>query len=302
MTLGYDKKLFILAFDHRGSFQKKMFGIAGEPSAEETAKIVDAKSVIFDGFTRALSEGAPADAAGILVDEQFGADVARKARANGWIAAMPVEKSGLDYFDFEYGDEFGKHIEEFDPSFAKILLRYNPEGDAELNRRSVDGLKRLSDWLHDHDRKFLLELLVPAEPAQLEAVAGSDERYDLELRPRLMRTTMEQLQNAGIEPDIWKIEGIDRREDCETIAAQAKAGGRHGVGCVVLGRGADTEKVEHWLRQGAGVDGYLGFAIGRTIWWDQLEGYLDGSLSRDDAAAQIAEKYRRAIDVYNGAA
>ncbi|MGI8797590.1 MAG: 2-deoxy-5-keto-D-gluconate 6-phosphate aldolase domain-containing protein [Acidimicrobiia bacterium] len=302
MTLGYDNKLFILAFDHRGSFQKKMFGIAGEPSAAETAKIVDAKSVIFDGFTRALSQGAPADAAGILVDEQFGADVARKARANGWIAAMPVEKSGLDYFDFEYGDEFGKHIEEFDPSFAKILLRYNPDGDAELNRRSVDGLKRLSDWLHDHDRKFLLELLVPAEPAQLEAVAGSDERYDLELRPRLMRTTMEQLQNAGIEPDIWKIEGIDRREDCETIAAQAKAGGRHGVGCVVLGRGADTEKVEHWLRQGAGVDGYLGFAIGRTIWWDQLEGYLDGSLSRDDAAAQIAEKYRRAIDVYNGAA
>ncbi|HUF83325.1 MAG TPA: DUF2090 domain-containing protein, partial [Acidimicrobiia bacterium] len=194
MTLGYDRKLFILAFDHRGSFQKKMFGIAGDPSAEETAKIVDAKSVIFDGFTRALSEGAPADAAGILVDEQFGAEVARKARANGWIAAMPVEKSGLDYFDFEYGDEFGKHIEEFDPSFAKILLRYNPEGDDKLNRRSVEGLKRLSDWLHDHDRKFLLELLVPAEPAQLEAVDGSEERYDRDVRPGLMKTTMDQLQ------------------------------------------------------------------------------------------------------------
>jgi myo-inositol catabolism protein IolC len=302
VTLGYDRKLFILAFDHRGSFQKKMFGIAGDPSAEETAKIVDAKSVIFDGFTRALSEGAPADAAGILVDEQFGAEVARKARANGWIAAMPVEKSGLDYFDFEYGDEFGKHIEEFDPSFAKILLRYNPEGDDKLNRRSVEGLKRLSDWLHDHDRKFLLELLVPAEPAQLEAVDGSEERYDRDVRPGLMKTTMDQLQSAGIEPDIWKIEGIDRREDCETIAAQAKTGGRDGVGCVVLGRGADTEKVEHWLRQGAGVDGYLGFAIGRTIWWDQLKGYLDGSLAREDAATQIAQKYRRAIDVYEGAA
>jgi myo-inositol catabolism protein IolC len=302
VALGYDRKLFILAFDHRGSFQKKMFGIAGDPSAAETARIVDAKSVIFDGFTRALSEGAPADAAGILVDEQFGAEIARKARANGWIAAMPVEKSGLDYFDFEYGDEFGKHIEEFDPSFAKILLRYNPDGDTDLNRRSVDGLTRLSDWLHDHERKFLLELLVPAEPAQLEKVGGSGDRYDEELRPGLMQTTMDQLQRAGIEPDIWKIEGIDRREDCETIAAQAKAGGRDGVGCVVLGRGADTAKVEHWLRQGAGVDGYLGFAIGRTIWWDQLEGYLDGSLAREDAAAQIAEKYRRAIDVYEGAA
>jgi 5-dehydro-2-deoxygluconokinase len=301
MTLGYDGKLFILAFDHRGSFQKKMFGISGDPTPDEIAKIVDAKSVIFDGFTRALSDGAPADASGILVDEQFGADVARKAQANGWILAMPVERSGLDYFDFEYGDDFGDHIEAFDPTFSKILVRYNPEGDAELNRRSVEGLRRLSDWLHEHDRKFLFELLVPAEPAQLAAVDGSDERYDTEVRPGLMQGALEALQNAGVEPDIWKIEGIDDRADCETIAAQARAGGRDHVGCVVLGRGADTAKVEHWLRQGAGVDGYLGFAIGRTIWWDQLAGYLDGSLRHDDAAAQIAEKYRRAIDVYEGA-
>jgi 5-dehydro-2-deoxygluconokinase len=301
MTLGYDGKLFILAFDHRGSFQKKMFGISGDPTPDEIAKIVDAKSVIFDGFTRALSDGAPADASGILVDEQFGADVARKAQANGWILAMPVERSGLDYFDFEYGDDFGDHIEAFDPTFSKILVRYNPEGDAELNRRSVEGLRRLSDWLHEHDRKFLFELLVPAEPAQLAAVDGSDERYDTEVRPGLMQGALEALQNAGVEPDIWKIEGIDDRADCETIAAQARAGGRDHVGCVVLGRGADTAKVERWLRQGAGVDGYLGFAIGRTIWWDQLAGYLDGSLRRDDAAAQIAEKYRRAIDVYEGA-
>jgi myo-inositol catabolism protein IolC len=298
MALGYDRPLFILAFDHRGSFQKKMFGIAGDPNAEETARIVDAKSVIFDGFARAVAEGAPAGEAGILVDEQFGADVARKALANGWICAMPVEKSGLDYFDFEYGDAFGAHVTEFDPTFSKILVRFNPEGDAALNARSAEGLKRLSDWLHDHDRKFLFELLVPAEPAQLEAVGGDADRYDTEVRPGLMKGAIEQLQAAGIEPDIWKIEGIDRREDCETIAAATRAGGRDQVGCVVLGRGANEEKVEHWLRTGSGVPGYLGFAIGRTIWWDQLKGYLDGSLSRDDAAAQIAGNYRRAIDVY----
>jgi myo-inositol catabolism protein IolC len=302
MTLGYDRSLFILAFDHRGSFQKKMFGIPGDPDAAETARIADAKSVIFDGFTRALSEGAPADAAGILVDEQFGAEVARKALANGWIAAMPVEKSGLDYFDFEYGDDFGRHIEEFDPTFAKVLVRYNPEGDAGANRRSVENLKRLSDWLHGHDRKFLLELLVPAEAHQLEAAGGSEERYDEQVRPALMLATLEQLQSAGVEPDIWKIEGIDSRSDCERIAAQARAGGRDRVGCVVLGRGADAAKVEHWLRQGAAVRGYRGFAIGRTLWWDQLKGYLDGSLSREDAATRISGNYRRAIAVYEGAA
>jgi myo-inositol catabolism protein IolC len=300
MALGYDRPLFILAFDHRGSFQKKMFGIAGEPDAAETARIADAKSVIAEGFARAVEGGAPAGEAGILVDEQFGADIARKAKANGNILAMPVEKSGLDYFDFEYGDDFGAHVEEFDPTFSKILVRWNPEGPADDNARSVAGLKRLSDWLHARERKFLCELLVPAEPAQLEAVGGDEERYDVEVRPGLMRRAIEAFQDAGIEPDVWKIEGIDRRDDCEMVASTARRDGRDGVACVVLGRGANEAKVEHWLRTGAGVPGYIGFAIGRTIWWDQLKGYLDETLERDAAAAQIAANYRRAIDTYRG--
>jgi myo-inositol catabolism protein IolC len=301
MALGYDKQLFILAFDHRGSFQKKMFGIAGDPDPAETARIADAKSVIFDGFARAITEGAPAGEAGILVDEQFGADIARKGKANGWIVAMPVEKSGLDYFDFEYGDAFGAHIEEFDPTFSKILVRYNPDSTSGDNERSLPGLKRLSDWLRERDRKFLCELLVPAEPAQLESVGGDEERYDVEVRPGLMVRAIEAFQDAGIEPDVWKIEGVDHREDCQRIAATARRAGRDGVACVVLGRGANAEKVDHWLRTGAGVDGYIGFAIGRTIWWDQLKSYLDGTLTREAAAEQISANYRRSIDVYKGA-
>jgi myo-inositol catabolism protein IolC len=300
MALGYDGKLFILAFDHRGSFQKKMFGIAGDPSPEETAKIVDAKAVIAEGFAQALAEGAPSDAAGLLVDEQFGAETARRAKANGWVFAMPVERSGMDWFDFEYGDDFGSHIESFDPTFAKILVRWNPAADATANQTSITNLKRLSDWLHARDRKFLLELLVPAEPSQLDAVGGDEGRYDTELRPGLMAETIRAFQDAGVEADVWKIEGIDRREDCEMIARTARRDGRDGVACVVLGRGADDAAVEHWLRQGAGVPGYIGFAIGRTIWWDQLKGYLDGSLPRDEAAKQIAANFRHFIDVYEG--
>lgn len=299
MTLGYDKKLFILAFDHRGSFQKKMFGIAGDPDAAETARITDAKTVIFEGFSLALSEGAPAGEAGLLVDEQFGTGVAREAKSRGWTLAMPVEKSGLDWFDFEYGDDFGAHITSFDPTFSKILVRYNSAGNAEQNAKSIAGLKRLSDWLHENDRKFLCELLVPAEPSQLEAVGGDSERYDVEVRPGLMKLAVEAFQDAGIEPDVWKIEGIDRRDDCEMLAATVRRDGRDGVCCVVLGRGANAEKVDHWLRTGSGVDGYIGFAIGRTIWWDQLKGFLDGSLSRDEATRQISANYRRSIDVYN---
>ena len=104
-----------------------------------------------------------------------------------------------------------------------------------------------------------------------------------------------------MEPDIWKIEGIDRPEDCGRISEQVRSGGRGGVACVVLGRGADEAAVVHWLRQGSGIPGYIGFAIGRTIWWDALKAYVDGNSSREDAAETISANYRRMIDAYNGA-
>ena len=100
---------------------------------------------------------------GVLVDEQFGSTVPEEARAQGLRLAMPAERSGQHMFDFQYGDEFGEHIESFDPDFTKVLVRYNPDGDAADNREQLTKLKRLSDWLRAHERKFLFELLVPAE-------------------------------------------------------------------------------------------------------------------------------------------
>jgi myo-inositol catabolism protein IolC len=300
MMLGYEGPLYILAFDHRGSFQKKMLGIEGSPSPEDAERISDAKAVIFEGFLRALDQGAPRDAAGMLVDEQFGSDLARRAKKEGVILAMPVEKSGQDEFDFEYAQDFGAHIEEFDPTFSKVLVRYNPQGDREMNARQMVRLKKLGDWLHERDRKFLFELLVPAEPAQLESVGGDEDRFDKEVRPALMLQAIRDLHDGGVEPDVWKIEGLDRREDCRAIADLVRSAGREGVACVVLGRGADDAAVEHWLRQGAGVPGYIGFAIGRTIWWDALKSYLDEETGREEAASTISANYRRMIDVYNG--
>jgi myo-inositol catabolism protein IolC len=302
MDIGYTSPLYILAFDHRGSFQKKLMGIAGQPTPAEAARISDAKRVIFEGFQQAVSDGAPRGAAGLLVDEQFGADIARAAKAEGCVFAMPVEKSGQDEFDFEYGEAFGEHIESFDPKFTKVLVRYNPEGDQEMNARQAVRLRTLSDWLHERGRKFLFELLVAAEPHQLELVGGDTDRYDREVRPGLMVGAITDLQDAGIEPDVWKIEGIDQREDCRRIAQTVRRDGRDNVSCVVLGRGANEAAVVHWLQQGAGVPGYIGFAIGRTIWWDALKGYLADETDRSDAAKAISENYRRMIEVYTAAA
>jgi myo-inositol catabolism protein IolC len=301
MALGYDGKLYILAFDHRGSFQKKMFGIEGDPTPEQTETIADAKHLIFEGMVKATEKGVDAECTGTLVDEQFGGDIPEQARKLGLQLAMPVEKSGQNDFDFEYGDAFGEHIERFDPDFSKVLVRHNPDGDAEMNAGQVKRLKILSDWLHENDRKFLFELLVPAEDHQLESVGGDTDRYDAELRPELMRRAIEEYQQAGVEADVWKIEGVDAREDCEMLAKQTRAGGRDNVVCVLLGRGASDEKVDHWLRQAAGVDGFVGFAIGRTIWWDALKGFLDGSVEREAAAQQIADNYLRFVDLYKDA-
>ncbi len=301
MNLGYDHKLYILAFDHRGSFQKKFFGIEGEPDAEQTAIIADAKHLIFEGMLQAIGGGADASSAGVLVDEQFGSTVPAEARERGLKVAMPAERSGQPMFDFQYDEEFGAHIEKFDPDFTKVLVRYNPDGDAEENRVQLGKLKVLSDWLHGHDRKFLFELLVPAEDAQLASVGGDSDRYDAELRPELMRRAIVEIQDAGIEVDIWKIEGVDERSDCEMLAAQTRAGGRDGVVCVVLGRGADDAKVDHWLTQAAPVEGFVGFAIGRSIWWDPLKAYVDGKIERSAGARKIAENFLRFIAVYERA-
>jgi 5-dehydro-2-deoxygluconokinase len=301
MALGYDGKLYILAFDHRGSFQKKMFGIEGDPTPEQTETISDAKRLIFEGMLDAVRRGAQAGATGVLVDEQFGSNIPTRAREEGLKLAMPVEKSGQNEFDFDYGEDFPEHISEFDPDFSKVLVRYNPEDDAEMNQRQLGRLKRLADWLHANGRKFLFELLVPATDGQLASVDGDTDRYDAEMRPALMRQAIVDIQKFGIEVDIWKIEGVDEREDAAMLADQTRSGeGRSGVVCVLLGRGASNEKVEHWLQVAAPVDGFIGFAIGRSIWWDALKAFLDDGLDRQAAASLIADNYLRFVHVYEG--
>jgi myo-inositol catabolism protein IolC len=301
MKPGYDGKLYILAFDHRGSFQKKFFAIEGEPDPEQTAIIADAKHLIFEGMLQAVGVGADPSVSGVLVDEQFGSTVPAEAHEKGLKLAMPAERSGQKMFDFQYGEDFGAHIERFDPDFTKVLVRYNPDGDRTENDAQLTKLRRLSDWLREHDRRFLFELLVPAEDAQLESVGHDNDRYEAELRPQLMRRAIGEIQDAGIEVDVWKIEGVEERSDCEMLVAQARSGGRDGVVCVVLGRGADDAKVDHWLAQAAPVDGFIGFAIGRSIWWDPLKAYVDGKIERAVGARKIAENYLRFIKVYERA-
>ena len=301
MTRGFDQPLYVMPFDHRGSFQTGLFGWKPPLSEAQTAEIAGSKQIIYDGFRAALAGGAPIQKAAILVDEQFGAAILRDAKIKGLATACPAEKSGQDEFDFEYGEDFARHIEAFDPTFCKVLVRYNPEGDRALNQRQAGRLRRLSDMLmaRGHSR-FMFELLVPPEKAQLDRLKGDRKAYDLEVRPRLMVEAIRELQAAGVEPDLWKIEGLDRADDCRAIVATARAGGRDHVGCIVLGRGEDDAKVREWLGVARTVPGFVGFAVGRTVFWNALVAWRAGRMTREQAAKEIAGRYREFVDIFEG--
>ncbi len=299
-SIGFNQELFVLPFDHRGSFQEKLFGIKGrKPTEQETAEIASYKDIIYQGYLQSLKMGVDAKKSGILVDEQFGSQILIDAKKNGFSTACPAEKSGQDEFDFEFGEEFGAHIAKFSPTFVKVLVRLNAEGDADMNARQVARLKRLSDYCHANGNKFMFELLVPATPAQLEKCGGQTSKFDAELRPSLMVAGMKMLQDAGVEPDVWKLEGVETVEDCKKVAAQARVGAhRSQVGVILLGRGENAEKVKHWLKTAAAVPGLIGFAVGRTVFWEPLKAVKEGRLSREAASSQIAQTFKGFCDLW----
>jgi myo-inositol catabolism protein IolC len=301
MPAGYTQPLYILPFDHRASFVSGMFGWSGVLKPEQTAQLTAAKRVIYDGFTAGLAGGVDKHKAGILVDEHFGADILRDAKRSGIIICAPAEKSGQDEFDFEFGENFERHIEAFLPTFCKVLVRYNPEGDSAMNRRQASRLQRLSEALVGSPSRLMFELLVPATPQQLEALGGDVQAYDRKLRPALMLHAISELQDAGVDPDVWKVEGLDSRDDCERIVAMARRDGRATVGCIVLGRGESEQHVRGWLTTAASVPGFIGFAVGRTTFWEPLIGLRDGKIDRAAAVAEIARRFRTWVDVFETA-
>jgi len=285
------RELLILAFDHRASFIEKMFGIKGrQPAQEERKQISEFKKMIFEGFKSALAKGVPKEIAGLLVDEEFGASILKDAKKSGLTFAMPMEKSGQDEFDFEYGENYPMHIDEFDPVLVKVLVRYNPEDDVMMNKRQLMRLKSLSNYLQSIRKPLLFELLVPATKEQLAKLGEAKERYDRELRPKLMVEAIRQIQDAGVEPTVWKLEGVEKAADATAVVKAAQRDGRKAA-VITLGRGESKEKVQEWLKVGARIHGIIGFAVGRTIFWEPLAEHKSGKLSRSAAVDKIAQNY-----------
>lgn len=301
MRLGYDQPLYLLPFDHRHSYVTGMFHCEAPLSADQRDAVADSKQVIYDGFRHALGHAVPVGSAGILVDEEFGADILRDAVRNGYVTALSTEKSGSAEFELEYGAAFASHIEAFKPTFAKALVRYNPEGDAAFNQWQTARLERLSDYCRTVGQRFMLQLLVPAATAQRDGVVAFGATRDPLVRPALILQAIRTLQDAGVEPDVWQIQGLDRRQDCEQVVATVRRGGRSEVGCMVLGHGAEGDRVLRWLETAASVPGYIGFAVGRATFRHAVAAYVAKQVTRQEAVSLIARRYREWASVFERA-
>ncbi len=280
--------LFILPFDHRDSFIKGLFG-----SRYQIEDVKELKWIIYSGFKSAVEKGLVSkSSAAILIDDQFGSEILEDASRLGYMTCLSVEKSGQKEFEFEHGKDYGEYIKRFNPTFAKALVRYNPRGDKDLNQRQLSRLKELSDFCKREDYRFLIEPLVVATDEQSKSY--DKESYDKQLRPKLMIEMVSEMRDYGIEPDIWKIEGLEKREDyerfVEVIGPNSKA--------IILGRGADDSQVKKWLKAGRGVKGVIGFAIGRTIFWQALLNYRDNKIDKETAISEIAERYQEFYNYY----
>ncbi len=298
---GYRGRLLVLAFDHRESFAREVLGTSlVDPSS--TARVQEAKLVVFEGLLRAAESGeVPPDEVALLIDERYGGEIPGLARRRGMPLAIAVERSGQEIFEFEYGEDFEDHIERADPDFSKVLVRLNPDSDRIGERLQLDRLKLLADYLERQGRRFLFELLVPPTEAQLSE-AGDLHTYEIEMRPGLIETAMARVQSHGIEPDVWKIEGIDSLAAAARVVAQARAQERWAdVPCIVLGAGASDERLRTWLEVAARTEGYEGFAIGRSIWRDSLLGYVRGDLDREAVTGEVARRYVHFARIYEEA-
>ena len=296
--LGYNGKLCILPFDHR-SFFEELLKFTEPLTLEQKNQLADYKKIIYGGYEKALTLGVPQDESAILVDDEFGLDILLDAKKKGYATLQSTEVSGDNHFEFAHGADWQEWIEKIQPTFVKALVRYNPDGDKNLNQESLKGLAELSAYAHAEGYKFLIEPLVPATDVQLASVAGDKKRYDSELRPALAARMIEEMQNAGVEPDIWKIEGFASESAYAEVVTAARMGGRDHVGVISLGRNETDEVVSSWLVAGSHVPGVIGFAVGRTIFLDSLLKFQSGEITREEAEVKIADRFKYFYDIFN---
>ena len=284
-------RLFLLAFDHRQSL-RTILEEAGHSDATP-----EVKGLVADGFARALLSVEDPRAAGILIDFEVGADVASRAREQGWVFALALEESGRRQLGISF-DRVEHALKSYQPTFGKVLIRYNPGDPEEERRRQADLVRAVGQLCSERGAGLMLELLVPPLPTDVARTGGSLRLFDSELRPHLTVDAVNQIRSQGIHPAAWKVEGFSHPNHYHAVSAAILEGAKVAPLILTLGRGAELETVRGWLEASAGVPGYSGFAVGRSVWQEPVLAVLSGSIPRWRGVEEVAERYLDLIGVF----
>jgi len=294
--------LLILAMDHRESFGRTLFDVRDDaPTPTQLTAMQQAKLLIYQALSAARAT-LPAGQAGVLVDERYGQAVIDAAHRDQVVLAVPVERSGRDEFELEYGPDWVTHLQRSRPDYAKVLVRDNPDLPDAHRRVQLQRLNVVSAGLRAAGVPLIYELLVPPTDRQREAVSGDLEAFDRDLRPDLVNRVIADNYDAGIEPALWKVEGLETADAAREVVRAARAGGREQVGVIVLGRDAPPERLARWLQVAAPVAGFVGFAIGRSIWEDAIAAHQRGTITDAETIEAISGEYLRYSYLYCNAA
>ncbi|MGZ4677577.1 MAG: 2-deoxy-5-keto-D-gluconate 6-phosphate aldolase domain-containing protein [Acidimicrobiia bacterium] len=294
---GVTRRRFVLAGDHREPHLGALLGRPGPLDAHDRRTIVSVKELVAAAFSRVAARRTerPATVA-LLVDEEYGAPAARAAIAASHEVIMPVEASGLDHFALA-DPAILDRVLAVGPRGVKTLVRWHGDATDPRDEASLAGLRAVGHRLRTEapGTEWMLEVIVAPSPARL-AAAGDSDTFVRRVRPRLAAEALRALLAAGVAPDVWKVEGIDEPAAAGLVAGAARTGAT--ADHVVLGAGAGMDRVEGWLRTAAATPGFTGFAIGRSLWWDDVRAHLAGRLDPATTVDRIAQRYAGAIATY----
>jgi myo-inositol catabolism protein IolC len=263
--------MYLLPLDHRMPWH--------------VAAIMAAKTAVYEGFRHAVAEARlPPGEAGVIADERSGAAILRDAAMRGLVTVCAVGAG-------DSGPEsVACHATTCEAEYWKAVVSYNPDEDLALNRRQACRVKWLSHYLRHRVRpRLMCDLVVP--PTQRQVLCGI-RAYGRRVLAGLTTRAIAQLLEAGVEPDVWVIEGFEREDEYRHVVAAAAARDDPSARCVVRAAGHGDAKTRELMTAGLPVPGIAGVVLARASLWEPAVAWMSGRSSRANAVATVQAQAR----------
>jgi myo-inositol catabolism protein IolC len=275
------ERIYMLAADHRWQWEEWC-----DERSIPRARIGEVKRLAYDGFLLARDRSAAVRESGaLLVDEQYGSGVLADALRAGVTVGTPAEKAGA--FPLTWSAEpFWRALT---GAFVKVLVRYRPDDEEAVRDGQWEKLDALQTWCRGAGKPLVVEILVARR-------GEAEEAFEAVGRPEMLAGFIAEAYRRGLTPEFWKIEGTLSPQGARTIDAAIAAN----AACrqIILGKAAALSTIGRWFAAAAASPTAIGFAIGRSVFWEPSAAFLTGTHTAERAAHDICANYLDLVDAW----